>query len=103
MVDRQGANVSMGELVGVLWEDAPESVSTRCNLRNLIHDLKTTLAAYSDKSILIKDRNVIALNCAAVDCDFYDFQRRIPYAVNLYRGEYMSQYSWAEITLGALS
>lgn len=102
LVDRQGASASMGELIGILWEDAPDSVSTRCNLRNLIHDLKSTLCEYGEENILIKDRNAIALNCSAVDCDFYDFQKRMPYAVNMYRGEYMSQYAWAEITMGRL-
>ena len=37
-----------------------------------------------------------------VDCDFYDFLRHVPCAVNSYRGEYMTQYSWAEITTASL-
>lgn len=103
LVDRQGAGATMGELIAVLWEDAPDSLSMRSNLRNLIHDLKSTLSHAGAENVLVKNRDTIALNCAAVDCDFYDFQRCIPYAVNLYRGEYMSQYSWAEITTASLT
>ncbi len=102
LVDREGATVSMGELMAVLWEDAPESRSTRSNVRNIIHDLKATLAAHGADEVLTKSRNAIALNRSMVDCDFYDFLQRMPYAVNLYHGEYMNQYSWAEITAAHL-
>lgn len=102
LVDRQGTSVSMGELIGVLWEDAPATRSLQSNLRNSVHDLIKTFAAVGVDNILTKSRNTLTLNCDAIDCDFYDFQRRMPYAVNLYRGEYMTQYSWAEITTSEL-
>ena len=102
LVDRMGASVTMGELMSVLWEDGQDTVSRRSNLRNLISDAKQTLAEAGSKEIILKGRNTIALDCKAVDCDFYDFLRHIPYAVNSYRGEYMNQYSWAEITTAAL-
>ncbi len=98
LVDRQGAGVSMGELAGILWEDAPDTRSLQSNLRNSVHDLINTFAKVGIDNIIIKGRNTLNLNRDVIDCDFYDFQRRIPYAVNLYRGEYMTQYSWAEIT-----
>lgn len=102
LVDRQGTSVSMGELMGILWEDAPATRSLHSNLRNSIHDLASTFARVGADNALIRSRNTLALNCDAIDCDFYDFQRGIPYAVNLYRGEYMTQYSWAEITTSEL-
>jgi hypothetical protein len=37
-----------------------------------------------------------------VDCDYYDWKKGKPWAINAYRGEYMSQYSWAELTHGTL-
>ena len=102
LVDRQGTSVSMGELIGILWEDAPITRSLQSNLRNSIHDLTSTFARVGAEDVLLKGRNSLTLNCDAIDCDFYDFQRRLPYAVNLYRGEYMAQYSWAEITTSDL-
>lgn len=102
LVDRMGASVTMGELMSVLWEDGKDTISRRSNLRNLISDVKQTLAEAGSEEIIVKGRNTIALDCNAVDCDFYDFLRHIPYAVNSYRGEYMTQYSWAEITTASL-
>lgn len=102
LVDRMGANVTMGELMTVLWEDGPDTLSRQSNLRNLISDLRTTLARVGAEHVIRKERNVIALDCDAVDCDYYDFLHHIPYAVNCYQGEYMAQYSWAEISSASL-
>lgn len=102
LVDRQGTSVSMGELISILWEDAPATRSIQSNLRNSIHNLASTFAKVGADNIFIRGRNTLALNGDAIDCDFYDFQRRMPYVVNLYRGEYMAQYSLAEITTSEL-
>lgn len=102
LVDRKGACVTMGELMTVLWDDGLDTLSRRSNLRNLIAELKNVLAEYGAERIIRKNRNSIAVDIKAVDCDYYDFLRHIPYAVNAYRGEYMVQYSWAEITTASL-
>ncbi len=102
LVDRMGSAATMGELVSVLWEDGTDTSSRQSNLRNLISDLKQTFSEVGIKDVLIKNRNTLAINCEKVDCDYYDFLHHIPYAVNNYHGEYMLQYSWAEITTASL-
>lgn len=102
LVDRMGASATMGELMAAMWEDGPDTSSRQSNLRNLIADLKNVLTDAGAADIILKSRNSIALNCEAVDCDYYDFLRHIPYAVNAYHGEYMAQYSWAELTTATL-
>lgn len=102
LVDRMGASVTMGELTAVMWTDGEDSCSRQSNLRNLIADLKRVLSEVGAENAIIKSRNSIAINREAVDCDYYDFLQHISYAVNSYRGEYMKQYSWAEITTASL-
>ncbi len=102
LVDRMGAGVTMGELRAVLWEDGDDTLSRQSNLRNLISEIKKTFAELDSDSVIIKNRNTIAINRDAVECDYYDFLKHIPYAVNCYHGEYMMQYSWAEITTASL-
>lgn len=102
LVDRMGASASMGELMAVMWENGADTSSRQSNLRNSIADLKNVLSDAGAGNIILKSRNSIALATAAVDCDYYDFLRHIPYAVNAYHGEYMVQYSWAEITTASL-
>lgn len=102
LVDLMGASATMGELMAVIWEDGPDTYSRQSNLRNLIAELKNVLSDAGVGNIILKNRNSIAIDCESVDCDYYDFLRHIPYAVNSYHGEYMMQYSWAEITTAAL-
>lgn len=98
LVDRRGATCTMGELLGILWEDRPDSASQRTQLRNLIHDLKSALEAKGCASALIRGWNSIAVDVTAVDCDYYRYLDNSGSSADQYRGEYMKQYSWAETT-----
>ena len=51
---------------------------------------------------LIRHRGSIAVNRARFDCDFYRMQNGDMDAINAFRGEFMVQYSWAEVTAGML-
>ncbi|MCD7991187.1 MAG: response regulator [Clostridia bacterium] len=102
LVDRRGAAVNTGELCAVLWEQRPDSLSVRSHLRTLISDLSRTLSEAGARDILIKSRNSFAVDCEKLDCDLYGFLRQEPDAINTYMGEYMKQYTWAEMTLGEL-
>lgn len=102
LVDRMGAACTMGELAAAIWEAGPDNPSRQSNLRNLISDMKRALSEAGAGSVIIKGRNSISLDVNSVNCDYYDFLHHVPYAVNCYRGEYMAQYTWAEITTASL-
>lgn len=72
------------------------------HLRNLIFDLSHTLEDAGVTGLLIRGRSTLALDTSKVDCDYYNFLRGSRSATNSYRGEYMTQYSWAEVTRSAL-
>lgn len=101
LVDRAGAGVTSEELISVLWENGLNTHSRQSNLRNLISDMKKTLAETDADDVIIKNGRTIVIDCNAVECDYFDFLHNIPYAINCYHGEYMAQYSWAEITTAA--
>ena len=68
--------------------------------------LSATCNALKDagaEDVIVRGRDEIAIVPESVDCDYYRFLDGDPDAVNLYRGEYMSQYSWVEMTAGSLS
>ena len=102
LIDRRGAGSTMGELISVLWEERPDTDSVRSQLRSLITDLRTTFRRLDEKSIIIKQRDLIAVDPDRVDCDYYRFLAGDMAAINAFRGEYMTNYSWAEPTAGAL-
>lgn len=102
LIDRVGAACNTATLCEVLWEDEPVTISMKSQLRNYISELSKILEGAGASSVLIRNRNSYAINTSELKCDYYGFRKRDPAAVNLYFGEYMSQYSWAEMTLGGI-
>ena len=100
LIDRKGAMCTNGELMSILW--AEDSEKKKSYLKNLKADLTRVLAEAGMEGVLIKFRGAIGIATDKVDCDYYDWKRGIPYAINAYRGEYMSSYPWASITEGIL-
>ncbi|WP_394925048.1 response regulator [uncultured Robinsoniella sp.] len=102
LIDRKGASANTGELCGILWEDREDTPAMRSQLRNLISDLMKTLSNIQSEDIIIKTRNSFAVDTEKIDCDFYHLLNHNEAAFSQYMGQYMTQYSWAEITLGYL-
>lgn len=102
LIDRRGAAVNTGELCGILWEDKAADESSKHYFRNLIAHLKKALDACGANDVFICKRNYFAVNTKNIECDYYKYLERDAAAVNSYKGEYMSQYSWAEMTLAEL-
>lgn len=102
LVDRQGAFVSTPDLVTVLWEGLPDTASRRSQLRTLISDLRHTMTRLGYPNAVVKHRGDVAIKLSVDECDYYGFIHGLPGAVNRYRGEYMRQYSWAEMTAALL-
>ena len=91
LIDREGAAININELNAVLWEEDHKSY-----LRNLISDIQKTLKELDASDVFIKRHNECYIDVSKVDCDAYEYKKDNPAAINLYRGEYMIQYSWAE-------
>lgn len=100
LIDREGALCSAEEIIAVLWEDETNLRNGKHKLRNLISDLKTSLSGA--EGILIRQRDGLAVNRASVNCDYFRMLDGEAEAVNAFRGEYMTQYSWAEMTMSKL-
>jgi len=100
LVDRRGAAVNTGELCSVLWDD--DAYSRKVQLRKHIADITHTLQSVGAEDAFVKSRNSFAVARKTLDCDYYRFLNAEAAAVNTYHGEYMAQYSWAEMTLGSL-
>ena len=90
------------ELLAYLVDRNGDTASLHSHLRNLIFDLSHTLEDAGVNGLLVRGRSTLALDTSKVDCDYYNFLRGDRSAFNSYRGEYMTQYSWAEVTRSAL-
>ncbi len=102
LVDREGAACTGGEIISALWEDSEEIKDPKTYLRMLTHDLRKTLESAGVSDVLIREHNQWAIRRDMLDCDYYRMRDGDNAALNAYRGEYMKQYSWAELTAGRL-
>ena len=103
LVDRKGASCTMEEIAAAMWEDTPNQKNTQAQLRILISDLRHTLENIGMEDLVIRRRGQVAVMTDKLDCDYYRMLEGDMDAVNAYRGEYMVQYSWAELTAGQLA
>ena len=102
LVDRNGGSVTRAELASILWEDRIYDRKLQKQLDVYIRALRKTLEEQDISNILEMSRGTLRVVPKNFECDLYSFFEGDINAVNSYRGEYMSSYSWASITEGAL-
>lgn len=98
LVDRKGSMVTSQQIRAGFWNGEEEPPSPGY-LRQLIYDLRHTLAQAGAEEVLLQDGYQYALDTSRLDCDYYSYLKT---GRPEFHGEYMSQYSWAEETCGLL-
>lgn len=90
-----GGTCTRRELTAVLYEDKEEENAVRY-FKDAVRSLVSALDEVGQKDVLIRGFNSYSVDRSKIQCDLYDF---LAGNVNLFRGEYMSQYSWAEFEI----
>lgn len=96
LVCLKGASATRGEICANLFEENDEKKSFE-HLKKAVQSLKKDLSKYELEDVLAHSRNAYSVNTNMIQCDYYDYLDRKPEARDLYRGEFINQYSWAEI------
>lgn len=102
LIDRRGALVSMDEIAYALCENIWDVTRAKIHIRVFLCELNHTLERIGMGELLIRKRGEAAICCDMIDCDYYRLLAGDPEASTGFRGEYMTQYSWAEYTEGEL-
>ena len=102
LVDRKGARVTTEQLTAILWEDVLYDRKAQNNMHTVLNELMRALKKVQAEDIILKIGGDIAIATDKIDCDYYRFLNGDTAAINSFCGEYMSNYSWAEFTLGEL-
>lgn len=102
LIDRRGAGCTVAEICSILWEDRTADKGLKSQCRVVMGALKKDLEHIGAGNVIVKNWNTWGIDTSKVDCDYYCFLKGDSGAVNSFRGEYMSQYSWAEMTVGRL-
>ena len=103
LVDRRGGFVTSEEAIGFLWEDEPANTVTMSRYRKVALRLKNTLEEYGISDIVEAvdgKRRIVMEN---VQCDLYQYCSGKEEYAGLFRGSYLTNYSWGETTLGELT
>ena len=98
LIDRQGTSVTRAELFSILFEDKPYGQAEQKYLDVIIRSLRDTLRSYGISDLLQMRRTGLRIKPELLDCDMYRFCKGETTAINAYRGQYMSSYSWANLT-----
>lgn len=97
LIDREGSIVDRKELAGILFDDSEYTRSKQTYLSKIIGALQRNLKEVGAADIFIKGNNSYSINVNALTCDAWDFLNGINQ--EKYHGEYMLQYSWAELSV----
>lgn len=98
LVDRQGGSVTRATVFAALWGDAAYDRSMQKQLDVVIRSLRSALEEHGAAQILEMKQGSMRVVPERFTCDMYRFFAGDADAVNAYRGEYMSSYSWASLT-----
>lgn len=99
LIDRNGAGVTTKQICAELWENDTNDTKNRNYLYQLLDDLRSTLKSVGAESVLVKTNSTYAIDTERLDCDYYSYLEN---GKPPFMGEYMTQYSWAEVTCSLL-
>jgi len=97
LVDREGAACTTGEIALALWDEWTEKEAEQNRIRVLVNDIRKTLKLIGMERVLTREHRLLAVRREMLDCDYYKMLEGNIDAINSYHGEYMPDYTWAEL------
>ena len=102
LVDRRGGFVTSEEAISFLWEDEPVNAVTQARYRKVAMRLKNILEEYGIPDVVESVDGKRRIIAEKVKCDLYDYLSHKEEFAHLFKGSYLNNYSWGEMTLGEL-
>ena len=103
LVDRRGGFVSSDEAIGFLWENEPVTSVTLARYRKVALRLKNLLEEYGISDVVESINGKRRLAAEKVQCDLYEYLSGKKECAALFKGSYLTNYSWGETTLAELT
>lgn len=103
LTDRRGGFVTSEEAISFLWEEEPANAVTLARYRKVALRLKNILEEYGISHIVESVNGKRRLVTDSVTCDLYDYLSGKEEYRCLFKGSYLSNYSWGENTLAELT
>ena len=93
LVDRNGAGMTAKQICAILFPDDTDDDQNTTYLRQLVLDLKNTLKSVHAEDVLKHNTPHYSVDTNLIRCDYISY---LEIGKPEFRGEYMTQYSWAE-------
>ncbi len=103
LVDRRGGYVSSEEAISFLWEEEPVNAVTLARYRKVALRLKNILEEYGISEVVESVDGKRRIAAERVRCDLYDYLSGSEESAGLFKGTYLTNYSWGENTLAELT
>ena len=99
LIDRNGAGMTAKQICAALFPEDTDDSKNASYLRQLVLDLKNTLRTVGAEHVLCHETPCYRVDTTLIKCDYISYLEN---GKPEFRGEYMSQYSWAEETCAML-
>ena len=99
LVDRKGAGMTAKQICAAMFSDDSDDTKNAAYLRQLVLDLKNTLKAAGAENVFRHETPCYRVDTSLIECDYISY---LETGKPEFRGEYMTQYSWAEDTCAFL-
>lgn len=102
IISRCGREISNEEIYYTVWEGRPYSNSKMTIYYNALRRLKDFLKSEGLENMIISTARGQMANTQVFDCDYYDWKEKNLKTGDRFEGEFLSEYSWAEIILAEI-
>lgn len=99
LIDHNGADITAKQICAIMWPANKDDSKSMNYLHQLFVDLRNALEMAGAREVLHQNSYNYSLDIERIDCDYYSFLQT---GTPCFRGEYMTQYSWAEETCALL-
>lgn len=99
---RRGKEISNEEVYSTLWEDRPYSNACMSVYYNALRRLRNALARAGIEGLLVSTTRGQTVNTDLFDCDYYAWEDKKMDRRDLFKGEFLSEYSWGESILASM-
>lgn len=96
LICKNGSSSTINELGSILFEDEPYDEKKKNYIQKIISSMNKDLDAAGMTNVVRKSYNSISVDPKYVDCDYYHYLNGESNTENMYHGEFIDQYSWAE-------
>jgi len=96
LIHKRGTSSTTKEICAVIYENDENISFADKQIQPVISTMMKALRDVNAEDVIIKNYNNISINTSKVDCDFYRYIEKDPTLTQVYLGEYMSNYTWAE-------